>query len=172
VRINRARSGRTSLDAVGVVCWAAPYEDAARQALTALKFGHRTGIAAPLGAATAAACADLAPGRTVVAVPAARRRLRARGFDPAGLIAGELAAHFGLPRSACLRRCDHRRQVGRSRQDRLADPPNVAADGPVPARALLVDDVLTTGATFKICARALRAAGCESVSAACFARSV
>jgi predicted amidophosphoribosyltransferase len=170
--IASAPAGRTSLGAAGAVTWAAPYEGAARQALTALKFGHRTAIAAPLGAATAAACADLGRGRTVVAVPSARRRLRARGFDPAALIAAGVAARLRLPTSTCMHRTDHRRQVGRARADRLAVPPTVVAGTHPPEAVLLVDDVLTTGATIAACARALRAAGCESVAAACFARSL
>jgi ComF family protein len=171
-RIDSAPAGRATLDAVGTVTWAAPYDGAARQALTALKFGHRTAVAGPLGAAIAAACADLTADRTVVAVPAPRRRVRARGFDPAALLADEVVARLELPRSTCLRRADHRRQVGRSRQDRLAVPPKVIADVPAPQAVLLVDDVLTTGATLEACAGALRAAGCESVAAACFARSL
>ena len=43
--------------------------------------------------------------------------------------------------------------------------------GPVPARAVLVDDVVTTGATLAACAAALRAAGCEEVTALVFART-
>jgi ComF family protein len=171
-RIRVGPRGRGSIASIEAVGWAAPYEDTARRALGALKFGHHTRIAEPLGAATAATCADLAMGRTVVAVPSARRRLRARGFDPAALIAAEVASRLGLARSTCLRRTDHRRQVGRSRQDRLAVPPGIGAEGPPPVNVLLVDDVLTTGATLGACARALRAAGCESVVAACFARSL
>ncbi|MCW2950896.1 MAG: competence protein, partial [Conexibacter sp.] len=46
------------------------------------------------------------------------------------------------------------------------------AVGPVPRRAVLVDDVHTTGATFEACARALRAAGAEHVVAISYARAL
>ena len=124
-----------------------------------------------LAALTAAACHDLAADRTVIAVPPARRRLRARGFDPAALIGAEVARHLELPLAACLQRRDGRRQVGRPRAERLASPPRVVVAGPVPVHALLVDDVLTTGATLSACADALVQAGCVTVVAATFARS-
>jgi predicted amidophosphoribosyltransferase len=164
--------GRTTLAEIGQVCWASPYDGAARRALTALKFAARIRLAHPLGALTAAACEDLAADRTVVAVPPGRRRLRSRGFDPAALIAAAVAERLGLPRANCLRRIDHRRQVGRPRSERLGAPPSVGAIGPAPPSVLLVDDVLTTGATLAACATVLRDTGCESLAAVCFARSL
>jgi predicted amidophosphoribosyltransferase len=170
-RIRSGPAGRSALPGVGPVGWAAPYDGTARGALTALKFGGRVRLAVPLGEAIAAACAELAEGRAVVPVPPAAGRLRRRGFDPAALLAIALCAELRLPRSHCLRRLDGSRQVGRTRRDRIASPPRIGARCPVPERALLVDDVLTTGATLAVCAAALRDAGCESVAAATFARS-
>jgi predicted amidophosphoribosyltransferase len=103
-------------------------------------------------------------------VPAAPLRLRWRGFDPAAEISLALAALTGLPVQECLRRHGIRRQVGRPRRDRLGQPPRIQPRGPAPERAVLIDDVLTTGATLASCAGALRRAGAVSVTAFTFAR--
>jgi predicted amidophosphoribosyltransferase len=76
-----------------------------------------------------------------------------------------------LPLADCLRRSGGRRQVGRRRADRLADPPRVRTAGKGPAAALLVDDVWTTGATLAACAAALREAGTNRVIALALARA-
>ena len=172
MRVLAGPPGRTTLAGVGTVAWAAPYDGTARGALTALKFGGRVRLARPLAEAIASACGDLGAGRVLVPVPPAPGRLRRRGFDPAALLAAALAAELELARSPCLRRLDGRRQVGRSRCERIASPPRVGARRAAPERALLVDDVLTTGATLGVCAAALREAGCESVAAVTFARSL
>lgn len=106
----------------------------------------------------------------VVPVPTARLRSLGRGFDPAGEIAAALAARTGLPLAACLRRAGAGRQVGRRRAERIGGPPRVELRGKAPRSALLVDDVLTTGATLSACARALRAGGAIRVAAVTFTR--
>jgi ComF family protein len=169
-RLAGARAGAAIVGGVGRVVWAAPYEGVARELVAALKFRARVGLAAVLAAALADACAP-PPHWELVAVPPAPARLRRRGFDPAELIAAALAARLGVPRSQCLRRADGPRQVGRSRNARRTSPPRVRAAGRVPSRALLVDDVLTTGATLGACAAALRTAGAVDVEAAVFARA-
>jgi len=150
---------------------ASAYEGAARDLVIALKFRARL----PLAARAAALVAELAPPGlltgSVVPVPAAPSRRRRRGFDPAGAIAGELARRAGLPLDPCLRRGDGPRQVGRPRAERLGRPPAVSARRRPPAGCLLVDDVLTTGATLSACAAALRAAGAARVAAVTLARS-
>jgi predicted amidophosphoribosyltransferase len=98
-------------------------------------------------------------------VPPAPRRLRRRGFDPAHEIARALATLRGLPLAECLRREDGPRQVGRPRAERTSRPPRVHLSGPAPARAILVDDVWTTGATLIACARALREGGSTHIAA-------
>ena len=150
---------------------AAPYEGIARDLVVALKFQARLPLAKRAGAVIAArAPADLLEG-TVVPVPPAPARRRWRGFDAAEAIAGALSAETGLPLALCLRRSHGRRQVGRPRAERLAAPPRVRLAEPPPATAVLVDDVITTGATLGACARALRSGGCGRVVALTFARS-
>jgi predicted amidophosphoribosyltransferase len=151
---------------------ATPYEGRSRDLVRALKFGARTALARPAALAIAAALGAPLPDTTVVPVPPSPTRLRRRGFDPAEAIAGELAAELGLRLDPCLARADGPRQVGRSREARITDPPQVRLAGPAPERAIVVDDVLTTGATLSVCADALRRGGCREVAGAAYARSL
>jgi predicted amidophosphoribosyltransferase len=106
----------------------------------------------------------------IVPVPTAPLRSLLRGFDPAVEIAAELAGRSGRPLRRCLARRGSGRQVGRSRAQRHGGPPRIHASGEVPRSIVLVDDVLTTGATLSSCARALRAAGAARVVAVTFSR--
>ena len=148
----------------------APHEDVARQLVAALKFRRLL----PVAGLMAERIHWLAPGHllsgAVVPVPAAPARLRRRGFDPAGELAGALAERVGAPLRPCLARRGRGRQVGRRRAERIGHPPRIAAVAEAPRSVLLVDDVLTTGATLTACARALRAAGAARVVALTFAR--
>ena len=165
------RGGASVLPGVGPVSWAAPYEGIARELVAEFKFGARLGLA-ELAAAAVADAVRAPPGAVVVAVPPAPNRLRRRGFDAAALIAAALARRVGLDAAQPLRRASGPRQVGRRRSERLARPPQVHAVGPAPRRVILVDDVLTTGATLASCAAALRRAGGCELSAAVFARAL
>jgi predicted amidophosphoribosyltransferase len=107
---------------------------------------------------------------TVVPVPTTRLRALQRGFDPAAEIAAALAKLTGAPLRPCLGRSGGGRQVGRRRAQRIGHPPQVHPRGEVPRSVLLVDDVLTTGATLSACARALRGAGAIRVCAVTFTR--
>jgi predicted amidophosphoribosyltransferase len=107
---------------------------------------------------------------TVVPVPPAPSRLRSRGFDPAGELAASLAEQLDSPPERCLARRGGRRQVGRRRAERIGQPPRIHATRTAPRSVVLVDDVLTTGATLSACAQALRAAGAARVVAITFAR--
>jgi ComF family protein len=148
----------------------APYEGVARNLVAALKFRHLL----PVADLMADRIQWLAPAHmlsgAVVPVPPAPSRLRRRGFDPAGELAAALAERLETPLEACLARRGGRRQVGRRRAERLGQPPRIHASGIAPRSVLLVDDVLTTGATMTACAQALRAAGAARVVAVTFAR--
>jgi ComF family protein len=111
----------------------------------------------------------------LVPVPAHRRRRRRHGFNQAHLIARELGRAASLPVGKGLRRVHVPEQVGLERVARLRN-----ARGSVrlrtgvtgPPRAVLVDDVYTTGATLDACAQALLASGTREVAAITFARAV
>jgi predicted amidophosphoribosyltransferase len=168
--LERAPTQPLVVPAVDLAVAAAPYGGVARQLVGALKFRGLLAVARPIAEAMVAAV-EL-DGATLVPVPAAPRRHRTRGFDPAEAIAEALGELTGRPLLRCLARGDGPRQVGRPRRDRLTSPPRVWPAGPVPPDAVLVDDVITTGATLTACAIALRGAGTIDVRAVGFARSM
>ncbi|MFN8216426.1 MAG: phosphoribosyltransferase family protein [Solirubrobacterales bacterium] len=148
----------------------AAHEGVARDLVAALKFRRLLRVADLMADRIHwLAPAQLLSG-TFVPVPPAPARLRRRGFDPAGELAAALAERLDAPLAACLARRGGRRQVGRRRAERLAHPPLVRQVADVPRSVVLVDDVLTTGATLTACAQVLRAAGAKRVVAVTFAR--
>ncbi len=144
---------------------ALPYRGAGRQLVAALKFSRLTPAAALAARLIAARAPQGLIAGTLVPVPRAPLRTARRGIDPTAELAGALAAIAGLPPAALLRRRDLGRQRGRTRGERLARPPSIAATGSAPERVVLLDDVVTTGATIAACARALRRAGAVRVAA-------
>ena len=170
----RHRAGCPAAKAAFDRAWAPlAHDGAARGLVHALKFRAALPVADVMAAHMAANLpADLR--ECLVPVPPDRRRLRTRGFDPAGMLAARLAARAGLPVSACLRRTDHgHRQVGAGRGlRRSAGRFAAAATAPPPGRAVLVDDVHTTGATLDACAQALKVRGAEWVGAATYVRTL
>lgn len=113
-------------------------------------------------------------GIVLVPVPGHPARASRRGFDQAERLCAALSRRTGVPVRVCLRRGRAgTRQVGADRATRLAAAAvDVRARGRSPVRALLVDDVHTTGATLRACASALRAGGSEWVGAVTYARTL
>lgn len=149
---------------------AAPHEGVARQLVSALKFRHLLPVTDLVAERIEwLAPADVLSG-TLVAVPTAPVRTLRRGFDPALEIAAALARRTAMPLSTCLARRGGTRQVGKRRAERLGRPPRFVLRGDPPASVVLVDDVLTTGATLSAAARALRDGGAIRVVAITFTR--
>jgi predicted amidophosphoribosyltransferase len=151
-------------------CWSLlAYDGAARELVARLKYrSHRQALH---GLATAAATLVAEPVDVVTWVPTAPVRRRARGFDQSALLAAAVARSLGRPCRRLLRRVDEGAQTGASRSQRRRGPALVAVRR-CPARVLVVDDVLTTGASLARAAGAVRHAGASRVVALTIARGV
>lgn len=103
----------------------------------------------------------------IIPVPLSRKRRRWRGFNQAEILAREFAAGFSYPLSYGLKRIKHRRaQASLSEAERLKNLSGVFAySGPnLDGRTIiLIDDVVTTGATLNEAALTLRAQGAEKI---------
>lgn len=152
-----------------------PYEGPAGAMVRALKFGGRIQVADAMAAQIVAhASRELLRG-TVVPVPVHRAHQRRRGIDHTAALAQALARRARLGFDACLvRGGDPTPQVGRGRRARIEGPVGSIALRPgatPPGHALLVDDVVTTGATLAACTAALRVAGCQQITRIVYART-
>jgi ComF family protein len=162
--------------AAGVSVWApVAYSGPARDLVRALKFRSAIALADAMAAQIVAnAPPGLVEDGTVVPVPLHPRRLRSRGYNQAAAIAGAVARRADLPVRDCLIRSGPSvTQIGRNRAERRTGPVGtINAVGGVPKTVLLVDDVVTTGATLRACRDALVAAGAREIAAVCFARTI
>ena len=155
---------------------AAIFEGTLREALHAFKFSGKRALARPLGDLAAEHCvATLAEEiEAVVPVPLARERERERGFNQAELLAQRVAQRLGVPaRPRWLARVRTTRpQSDLAASERRANVRGAFRASPeVSGRhVLVVDDVLTTGATLGECARALRGGGARRVGVLTVAR--
>lgn len=181
--------GMAAAEAVCAPCMAQPprhdgisagtlYNDPSRRLVLAFKHGHRIALAPMMARLIAAQLPVLADDALIVPVPLHRWRLWRRGFNQAALLAreigrlrgGRLAVDMlqrrkptpvlgGLGRKARARALAGAITVNPRWKERLRG-----------ADVVLVDDVLTSGATSDACVSALKRAGATSVRIACFAR--
>jgi len=158
----------------------ARFEDGpARRLVHRLKYSDRTDLARPMAAWMARAGGELLAECDVIApVPLHAGRLLRRQFNQAAALAGAVAAKSGRPLAlAALRRVKATKsQVGLTKLSRAANVQGAFAVGDEAAvrgkRVLLVDDVLTSGATVNAASRALLRAGAKNVDVLVFARVV
>lgn len=149
------------------------YEGAVRDSLLRYKFRGVTAYG-PVYADFLAKCIDESGFSCdiITWVPLSRRRLRKRGYDQARILAEETAKRLNLPCKLLLeKRVDTRAQSGiRDAEKRRQNAKGVYACCAPEAcrgkRVLLIDDIVTTGATLSECALTLKKAGCAEVFAA------
>ena len=159
----------------------ARFDETARLLAHRLKYGDRLDLAGTLAGWMARAGAELlADADVIVPVPMHRSRIWKRRFNQAALLADGIARRSGkrVDAFALARKRPTRPQVGLSRAERqsnLSGAFEVAEEASARVaglRVLLVDDVLTTGATANAAARALLRGGAEAVDVLVFARVV
>lgn len=148
------------------------YQGLAKAVLHALKFERAAAAAEDIARCmtTVITSSDI---RAVAPIPTASVRIRQRGYDQAQLIARAVARQLHLPYTPLLLRIGNQRQLGAGRATRQQQLCNAfrlkqgieLPNGPI----LLIDDVLTTGATIEAAARVLCAAGAQRIDAAVFA---
>lgn len=151
----------------------ANYEGAARELIQLLKFERAKSAAAVIAELTAESLPFLDKNVIITHIPAATSRVRLRGYDQSKLVAKAMAKRSEPRHVTLLARLGQSRQVGANREKRLVQMKDVFR--PVNqflikgADVLLVDDVLTTGATLEEAARTLKRAGAKRVNAIVFA---
>ena len=145
----------------GVIA-ALPFDGVAKDLVVALKFRHRRAAAVVL-AKQIVLRAHAGPVDVVTWAPTSSRRIRRRGYDQAEVIARAVARRLGVPCRRLLYRAHGAPQTGKSRADRLVGPAFRARRPRQGLSVLVVDDVVTTGATLHTAARALRSAGVARV---------
>ncbi|TCM22028.1 ComF family protein [Novosphingobium sp. PhB165] len=154
------------------------YNDASRKLVLALKHGNRLALADMLGAFMAARVPQVGEEWLVVPVPLHRWRIWHRGYNQAAELARVIARLRGARLEVDM--LERRKATpslgglgGKARQRVLSGAIGVSPRRRARikgARIVLVDDVLTSGATSQACVSALKRAGAKEVLIACFAR--
>jgi ComF family protein len=176
------RLGRTCVDCreqsplVSVNCFTSYSNQIAKDLLWALKFNRAKAAAQIIALQIADMYQEVTPSDAlIVPVPTAAKRVRSRGYDQAVLIARAYAKYSGCTYSSMFLRLGGRQQKGADRLRRhqqlhgslvLKRPEQVSG-----TRVILIDDVITTGATMEEAARVLKAAGARAVACLAYARA-
>ena len=156
----------------------AAYGGALESLIGAFKFRGRRDLATPLASLVSLVLDDgFEAVDLVVPVPLSRARLRERGYDQAWLLARALGKLLDIPAAPrALKRVRNTKPQttlsATARSHNVANAFDMGPDGVVGADILLVDDVLTTGATARECARILMLSGASRVRVATVARAV
>jgi competence protein ComFC len=157
------------------------YNGLAKDLIQVYKFGHQRVAAGSIANLMAEAFLAFNTDEDIsvadylaVAVPSASSRTRQRGFDHSVILANAISKKLNIQTCNAIKRFGQSRQVGKTRKERFeqaADSYSVSSSQAVLGRnILLIDDVVTTGATLSAAAKALRKAGAKRVDALVFAK--
>ncbi|MCR3922751.1 MAG: ComF family protein [Firmicutes bacterium] len=158
-------------------CAVSLYQGNIRKAIHRFKYGGRKELAAVFGPLLArqVQLRDWGPMDVLVPVPLHQQKLLERGYDQALLLAQAMGRTLKVPVKRLLTRTLHTQSQtalhASQRWENVADIFAPATNEHLPHRILLVDDLLTTGATAHFAATALRSAGAQDVYLAVIARS-
>ena len=152
-----------------------PYEKGFRRTLHRLKFQEERALARPLGLLMAEAASSLGEELDGVTwVPMSPQKLRRRGYNQSELLAKAVAKELGLPAWDLLeqvRETDTQHNLTRAQRADNVRGAYRAKSAALGKRLLLVDDIVTTGATLRACAQGLYGAGAQKVCAVCAANT-
>lgn len=167
----------------GYVWISTDYEGAAKELIRIYKFGHLRAASVPIANLMAETLTThnndeqlKKANYLVVPIPTATSRIRARGFGHSELLANQLSKILRMNSGNVLGCIGQQRQVGNRRETRRAQAEGnyyVRRASVVKGRnILIVDDVVTTGATIRAATKVLRQAGAHRVNALIFAKSL
>ena len=159
-------------------CWSVlKYEGTVRKAIHGYKFSGKSARSKPFGTLMTQCLKDNGVEFDLVTWPSlSKKRLRQRGYDQAGLLANEIGARLGVPVLSTLPKEDRPAQSGLEgpearKVNLLGAYTAIEPERFQGKRLLLVDDIVTTGATLSECAGTLRAAGAGAVVCVTLARA-
>ena len=148
----------------------------ARHLVHMLKFDASRMAGEQLAQAMTACCPpDLSADAVLTWVPMPKRRQLERGIDHARVLCEYAAAQLGIPCRQLLSRVDEKDtklQREMDREERLTQKTRFRAGESMPEKVILVDDVITTGATMRECRELLLKAGCKEVALMSATRTV
>lgn len=153
------------------------YKGSVRQAIIRYKFSRTTAYAEPFAKFMAQVMKDKVNADFITWVPISRRRLRTRGFDQSRLVAEYLSKELNLPLIETLKKVRHNKRQSMMKNSAARRANVVGAYEIIDAgriflrKVLLVDDILTTGATLSEAARMLKTAGVLDINVAVIAKT-
>lgn len=154
---------------------ACSYEGLVRELIHAIKYKDKRECAITIAAILSHTLEEISSNYDfIVPVPISSRKLKKRGYNHMKLVAIQLSQHIKIPVSDCLIRVkDTKPQVLFNAQDRWYNVEGCfkCAQPLVDKEILLLDDIITSGATAHFCAEELKKAGAKSVTVLSFAKS-